>query len=783
MEHKRYYGALIIGLAFAKGSFGQAGTLDPDFSADGYTTINWSEGDVSGAASALDANGDIYVAGTLSVPPVGSVPAQRRIAIVRLNADGGLDPGFSGNGRLLAEFTTSGFSWSFVRAMAIQADGKIIVVGEAAVALTGGGQSTHQFGVARFNSNGTPDTDFSGDGLATVSFIDDAQCRPWDVVVQSDGKILVAGWTNTTTDDDSELNFAVLRLNATGSLDNSFSSDGKVQVDFGVYDSYAHAVEVQSDGKIVLAGTYDYSDGDSKMVVARLNASGTLDNTFSDDGKYQYTSSSTTIENAWAVAIDADNRVLVAGQWQNSDGSGYIQPTLIRLGTTGALDNGFSSNGEFHFTGPQGHGAGIRKLDIQCDGKIMATGYSVDTDDDEDMLLARITSGGELDDNFSSDGLVTLAFGFGNDIARGVSILSSDQYITIAGTAGAEDDATDFGVARYRTEAGIVPPAPTITFNEAECELTASGPGTFQWENEIIPFPPTWFTYAIGNPVAVSAADDYRVRVTAPNGCVSPWSAVFELEQPCTMVVDCEGVAGGDALPGTPCDDGTANTGNDTWSGACACVGETIDCEGVIGGPALPGTVCDDGSAVTVNDAWSNTCECVGNDCEGVPGGTALPGNACDDGDPNTGDDMWTADCDCVGETIDCEGVTGGPALPGTPCDDGNGDTINDTWIIGCTCIGAVGIDEVAGNLFAVSAFPNPFRGALTVAFTLKESANMGIELRDVSGRMLAVMLPVMNRPGGEQRYTLNMPHELAKGTYLLVLTGDAGRAVVRVTK
>ncbi len=745
MEHKRYYGALIIGLAFANGSFGQAGTLDPDFSADGYTTINWAEGDVSGAASVQASNGDIYVAGTLSLPQIGLIPAQRQIAIVRLNPDGSLDPGFSGNGRVLAEYTTSGFPWSIVRAMTIQADGKILVVGEAATASWNGFStvvSTNQFGIARFNSDGTPDTDFSADGFTTVSFISGAECRPWDVAVQSDGRVVVAGWTNTTSDDDSELNFAVLRLNANGSLDNTFSSDGKVQLDFGVDDSYAHAVEVQSDGKIVVAGTYDYSAGDSKMVVARLNADGTLDNTFSGDGKYQHTTLSTTIDNALDLLIDADGRIVVGGEWANSNGSGYVQPILFRVDGSGSLDPSFSGDGELVLVAPQGHGGGLRRLEQQCDGKVIGTGYSVDTDDDQDMLLARITETGILDNTFSSDGMVTLAFGFSDDIARGVSVRSSDQYITIAGTAGAEDDATVFGVARYRTETGLVPPAPTITFNEDECELSASGSGTFNWQNEFLPF--LWMSYATGNPVSVSAADDYRVRVTAANGCVSPWSDNYELAQPCLPDTDCLGIPDGTAISGTPCDDGNANTGNDVWSPGCVCVGQLIDCEEVIGGPALPGSVCDDGDTLTVNDAWTVECVCVGNDCQGVPNGTALPGSPCDDGDTGTGGDTWTTDCDCAG---------------------------------------TVGIDEVSGPIIGVSAFPNPFQDALTVTFTLMESANMGIELRDVSGRMLAVMLPVMHRPVGEQRYTLNMPHGLAKGAYLLVLTGDAGRAVVRVTK
>ncbi len=76
---------------------------------------------------------------------------------------------------------------------------------------------------------------------------------------------------------------------------------------------------------------------------------------------------------------------------------------------------------------------------------------------------------------------------------------------------------------------------------------------------------------------------------------------------------------------------------------------QTVDCLGVPGGPALPGTSCDDGIAATTNDVYDNTCICVGEDCLGVLGGSALPGQPCDDGNPDSVNDEWQADCLCVG--------------------------------------------------------------------------------------------------------------------------------------
>lgn len=87
-----------------------------------------------------------------------------------------------------------------------------------------------------------------------------------------------------------------------------------------------------------------------------------------------------------------------------------------------------------------------------------------------------------------------------------------------------------------------------------------------------------------------------------------------------------------------------------------------VDCEGVPGGPALPGTPCDDGIAATTNDQYLADCSCAGEDCEGNLGGTALPGTPCDDGDPSTVNDTWSNACTCEG-VVGIDETTGGMAL------------------------------------------------------------------------------------------------------------------------
>ncbi|MCB9181719.1 MAG: hypothetical protein H6593_09800 [Flavobacteriales bacterium] len=206
------------------------------------------------------------------------------------------------------------------------------------------------------------------------------------------------------------------------------------------------------------------------------------------------------------------------------------------------------------------------------------------------------------------------------------------------------------------------------------------------------------------------------------------------------QLVDCQGTPGGSALPGTACNDGNANTGNDTWDANCNCVGQLVDCQGTPGGSALPGTACNDGNANTGNDTWDANCNCVGQlvDCQGTPGGSALPGTACNDGNANTGNDTWDANCNCVGQLVDCQGTPGGSALPGTACNDGNANTGNDTWDANCNCVGQL-----------VDCQGTPGGSALPGTACNDGNANTGNDTWDANCNCVGQLIDCQGTPGG----------------------------------
>ena len=180
--------------------------------------------------------------------------------------------------------------------MALQPDGKIIAVG-------GGADG---FAVARYNPNGSLDPSFSGDGKQTTGFCTPNCGGASGVALQPDGKIVVVGGG---AGFGANVDFAIARYNPDGSLDPSFSGDGKQTTDFGIgSNDFASAVALQANGRIVAVGTGPRGD----FALARYNPNGSLDPSFSGDGK-QTTDFGPTISGSDGVAIQANGKIVAVG--------------------------------------------------------------------------------------------------------------------------------------------------------------------------------------------------------------------------------------------------------------------------------------------------------------------------------------------------------------------------------------------------------------------------------------------------------------------------------------
>src|SRR5213078_3530124 len=192
-----------------------------------------------------------------------------------LAVDGDLDPTFGTEGKVLTDFD---HSTDIAHAVAIQADGKLIVVGTT---YQDNDFSSEDFAVARYNPDGTLDKTFGAGGKVQTDFPGLAAVAS-SVVIQPDGKIVVAGGAFPLFTFLGD--FKVVRYNPNGSLDTSFGDGGIVTTTFPE-GSYAFALALQSDGKIIAVGSANSPVNYYDFAAARYLANGTLDSTFGTGGK------------------------------------------------------------------------------------------------------------------------------------------------------------------------------------------------------------------------------------------------------------------------------------------------------------------------------------------------------------------------------------------------------------------------------------------------------------------------------------------------------------------
>ncbi len=353
--------------------------------------------------------------------------ANNDFAVVRYNTNGTLDNTFNGNGIVT---TAIGTSNDEAFGMAVQSDGKIILAGQS----FNGVDSDIAF--VRYNTDGTLDNSFSGDGRATIpAGVGTDIVR--SVAVQPDGKIVAAGNASNGTNSD----IALVRLDANGAPDTSFDGDGIVLTPIGTSSEFAYGVAVQPDGKIVAAGFYISPTGNDTAVL-RYNADGTLDSTFDGDG-IATRAFSTDTDEALSLVLQSDGKIVIAGCIR---GGGTPNDFLhARFNQNGSLDTSFGTSGSLivPFSNSIDIALGVA---LQPDGKIVSAGFG-SNGTNNDFSITRLNTDGTLDAAFDGDGRVQTAVGTNADSANAIAV-QADGKIVVAGRAVIGATA-DFGVVRY----------------------------------------------------------------------------------------------------------------------------------------------------------------------------------------------------------------------------------------------------------------------------------------------------------------------------------------------
>ncbi|HEY0110736.1 MAG TPA: delta-60 repeat domain-containing protein, partial [Fibrella sp.] len=321
--------------------------------------------------------------------------------------------------------------------MFVQADGKIVVAGYSIV----GGNGV--FAVARYNTNGSLDNTFDTDGRVTTAIgTDDAA---YSVSLQSDGRIVVGGRSRFGTN----YVFSLVRYNTNGSLDNTFDTDGRVTTDIGVASGVdaVYSIAIQNDGRIVAAGSSFNGTSITYFALARYNTNGSLDNTFEYDGTVLTSLTANGNDAAYAVTIQTDGRIIAAGSAYNGTN---FDLGLVRYTSTGFLDNSFDGDGRVITNLPHNGSEEINAIGQQSNGKILVAGYTdYGFSTQRDFVVARYNADGSPDGSFGSGGHTIIDFG-GDDI--GYSLDSQGLNLIVGGTSG-----TSLAIARLLNSSMILP--------------------------------------------------------------------------------------------------------------------------------------------------------------------------------------------------------------------------------------------------------------------------------------------------------------------------------------
>jgi len=391
--------------------FAQDGTLDTSFDPG-------TGADSSIETTSIQADGKIIIGGYFTSYDGNTV---NRIA--RLMDTGSLDTNFNtgGDGANSTVWTT-----------AIQTDGKIII----------GGQFTSYNGtnninrIARLNDTGTLDTGFNNAGTGANNPV-------YTIYVQDDGKILIGG-NFTSYNDDTSIKY-LARLNADGTLDTGFNMGGAGA------NWYVRSIAVQTDGKIIIGGGFSSYNGTGRNYIARLNADGTLDTSFS--------TGSAANDYVRTISIQADGKIIIGGGFLNYNNANING--IVRLNDTdGTLDTSFDPGTGANYKGSSN--TGIWTTAIQDDGKIIIGGYS-DYFNGTTLInhIARLDADGSLDSSFDqgtgadgpvlttsiqADGKIIIGGGFThyNDIVRNYI-----ARINGSATAGISDNNAIAGLSVY----------------------------------------------------------------------------------------------------------------------------------------------------------------------------------------------------------------------------------------------------------------------------------------------------------------------------------------------
>jgi uncharacterized delta-60 repeat protein len=389
---------------------------DPSFGNGGGAITPLSAGYDSGYGLAIQPDGKIVVAGERQN---GTTEGDYDIFVARYNPDGALDASFGSGG---VAVTAIGGGWDLAGSVLVQPDGKIVACGG------GWNGAKYRYVAVRYHANGTHDQSFGSGGIAMFG-VGGVQDNAWGSALQPNGKIILTGPVKS----GGNFEFGMARLNADGSLDDSFGNGGKVITPFTGGDDFSWSVALQADGKVLLGGR----TGTPAFALARYNSNGALDNSFGVGGKV-VTSIGGAPCRGRVVMVQPDGKILLGG---NSTLLGTEDFAIVRYNADGSLDPSFGVGGIAVIPLDAGEDVLWDMALEPGNGKIVLGGYGINpSSGNYDFALVRLKTNGAPDQTFGNNGILFAAIGGGNDFANNIEIQSDGKIMMTGAAVGASYD-------------------------------------------------------------------------------------------------------------------------------------------------------------------------------------------------------------------------------------------------------------------------------------------------------------------------------------------------------
>lgn len=326
----------------------------------------------------------------------------------------------------------------------VQQDGKILIGGEIDLGLGS------DFCVARYNSDGSIDNSFGLQGIAKYNFqnLTDGDYAN-DMVIQPDGKILLIGISLSVMNSNQ---LAMVRFTPDGMLDTTFGSGGTILSTFGGSSSWGKSILLQTDGKILVAGSVNISFI-GHLLMARYNEDGTLDDTFGDAGVAIMNVSDSLglpVGGFTEIGLQSDGKIVGAGGL--SIGSYFEESdfALIRYNSNGLIDSTFGTNGLV--TTDYFENEGPSEIRILADDKILLGGIVYESDDVRSIALVRYNSDGSVDSSFGNNGLFSFNPTNNNVPCNDVLIQPDGKYVIVGRRINDSSSGSDFLTIRVNND-------------------------------------------------------------------------------------------------------------------------------------------------------------------------------------------------------------------------------------------------------------------------------------------------------------------------------------------